>query len=519
MNRAFRDLHGRKARNYERKLRDYLSRVDDAEFLQLCWAVATLQNSPDISVSDYLIYPPKAVMPQAGDQHRVHLWELETLATMLLTTPKHLPHQRPNTYFDCRYFETIAQSTNLLRSLENSESAMQGAGQNILLEIARIAHRQFGWQRGYATQEQMVRFAYVYGQGECAEFFTSKYSLTVTDFMHVSFLLFAHHYRYPWSGPPKLEEFGIKSETLGRALKVNSVSLKTLKEKAKHLLASLDAKARISYLPSILRQFPISTSNDGRSIVAPLPELIMFRATAGLYYDFRDGPQRLTEEANLRFEEYVRELIVGLCPEFTALPSQKVGTKKSPYQTPDVLLVRGGKMVAVIECKATKLTYNAQFADNPMTEAERAYSQLIEGIIQLWWFFAKVRLGIHLNFPVTEDTCAVLLTMDSWMQMSSDLRNAAVAKARQGSNKYDDICPVDMRPIVFCSMQDLADTLFVSSEDDLMRAFDLAKEEKYRGWRILDLKQKLGTVILVKEFPLKTEILLPWWSRHDSNRA
>lgn len=38
---------------------------------------------------------------------------------------------------------------------------------------------------------------------------------------------------------------------------------------------------------------------------------VLARVTAGLYYDFMAGSQQMMEQANRRFEEYIRKLLVA----------------------------------------------------------------------------------------------------------------------------------------------------------------------------------------------------------------
>ncbi len=67
-----------------------------------------------------------------------------------------------------------------------------------------------------------------------------------------------------------------------------------------------------------------------------------------------------------------------------------------------------------------------------------------------------------------------------------------------------------MKPILFCSIQDLADTLFVSNEETILMTLVNAEMPKYRGWSLHGVRGDTGVEELRKEFPLKLEELLPW---------
>jgi hypothetical protein len=53
-----------------------------------------------------------------------------------------------------------------------------------------------------------------------------------------------------------------------------------------------------------------------------------------------------------------------------------------------------GKLVIAGECKATKLTYLAQFAEDPFDAEKKQYDQLARGVLQLWRYFSHVRRGV-----------------------------------------------------------------------------------------------------------------------------
>lgn len=516
MGRVSRDLHRRKRKKLYGKLTDLLSRVDDAGFLQLTWAVDMLQSSFGTEVRRYLEFPKEAATTDMASASYVYKWDLESLLLLLLSTPKYVVRPGFNRVLDCRKFGAMAQAVNLLRSLENSESAVMIDGSDIFMELHRIGQRQFAWQRGFATSERLYRFAFVYGQGDCAAFFQEAHGLSIAQFMKVSFILWAQLHRVPWTKPPDLRTLGIDAALLEKSLALIARPLPETRSAVKELIDAATGKGRfrVAYLPSALRQFPIIQAPEHGTIISPLPQLIMLRATAGLYYDFRNGPQNLTTEANNRFELYTRKVIEAFCPRLEALPSEPYGPKKARVDTPDVMLKDKGQVVAIIECKATKLTYEAQFADNPIEAAEGAYNQIVKGVTQLWRFISHVRRGIYEGQPLADNVHAIVLTMESWMQVSEGLQDQVLSRAKKLVMEDPEITEADMRPVIFCSIQDLIDVMFISTEDDLLGAFANAELPKYKGWGFREVRRDSGAPEMAKPFPLKVEELLPWWGKY-----
>lgn len=516
VSRATRDYNRRRGAKRLAALRLMLSRCDDRGFLQLAWATNMLQSDLGSNVERYLTYPEAAATSDMGAEFAIHKWDIETILAVLLSTEKYVwrPHEQR---FDYRYdaFDNMATATNFLRDAENYEAGAYLERTNLMVEMHRIAHRQFGWQRGFATSERLYRFVYIYGQGACAAYFQQVHGLSIEDFLKVGFVLFTQLHHQPWAKPVSVPEIGVDEELIGRALPLLSLDLADVRTETAALIGRMAEKGeqRLAYLPSALRQYPVIRDAKTDSYIAPLPQLIMSRMTSGLYYDLAGGPQHVLTEANNRFEQYARKVIAAFYPRFQVLSSQRYGPKKAGIDSPDVLVMDGDRVVAVVECKATKLTFEAQFADDPMATAKRAYDQLVKGVSQMWRFFSHARRGIYAGKPVSPTAHGVLLTMDAWMQMAGELRTAAQQAARDLLKDDPDVTDEDMRPIVFCSMQDLADVMIISTADQFLATLEKAVTNEYFGWGLREVRRNAGGEEVAQEFPLDPAELLPWWGQ------
>ncbi len=211
---------------------------------------------------------------------------------------------------------------------------------NIMLELHRIAQRQFPWQRGFVKPQNAYRFLYVYGQGKCADHFAAKHGITITNFVVCAFAFFWATYNNPVPLTPISDS--LNPAMIEAALKVIALSPEVARLKAREMRKIALEKnggkelSRTIYQPSVLREFPIV--RVGRNLIAPLPDLIMYRATSGLFFDIVGNGQELINDANQRFEEYARLLIKSHMPRFEVLEAQLYRFNKSEAQTPDVLV-------------------------------------------------------------------------------------------------------------------------------------------------------------------------------------
>jgi hypothetical protein len=419
-----------------KQLRKMFARANDAAFLQMIWAVDALQSGREAAAKHYFSYPSEAAASSslAPSALSIHRWELETLIVQLFLVPKELPREQGNLTLDCSQFESIRATINRLRSLENVEAARYLSGDfTIWGEMHRVAQRQFHWQRGYFNTPQFYRYAYLYTQGKCADYFKRAYRFEITDLIFAAFGLFAAYRTSPWvSRKTSVPEVGLTDETVQRAFPMMSCSREVARAETANLVAQAQdehgSPIPTALLPSVLRKTPFIHVDDPDRLISPIPETILLRVTAGLYHDLLPGGQEIINDANARFEQYCVDLIDAMMERFEVGGAYRYGLKGAPFDSPDVLIKHQGKLVIVGECKATKLTYLAQFAEDPFEAAKKQYTQLAKGIFQLWRFFSHVRRRL-----VQEDMAAgchaVVVTLGPFMQISRDPQNKVFAEA------------------------------------------------------------------------------------------
>lgn len=504
------------------RLKSILADTNDGDLLQMYWAVHALQDRREHLVGGLISFPQEAVTTEITSRWKVHPWNLETLISLQLNTPKGLTGYRRA---DISKFDTVAAMINLLGRVEDVENRDRINDQNILIEMHRIGHRTFQWQRGWRRSQDLYRHIYIYGQGKCAQFFETQYGISVTDFVSACFALFGVLSQGGWTSKVRgLHLIGLDDKLVDIVLPIVSDEIHEIRKASIDLLekveTGLGTTMPVIYQPSYLRVKPIIRSFSYRNhFIAPLPELILMRATVGLFYDLISGGQEIMNDANERFEAYARHSIKAHCPGFEPLPAIKYRHNKNDIETPDVILKRGNRVVAVFECKATKLTFEAQYAENPMESAEKGYAQITKAIFQLWKFFSHVRRGI-LELDVAEDAVGIVLTMEAWTQMGGPLRQKLITDAHAlAAQKDPDIIAQDMRPPVFCPIQDLDDLLATSDEDQLLTAFRAATDTRYHSWGIREVRQREAPKLsMTKDYPFDIAEFLPWWGQLPSRK-
>lgn len=495
-----------------------LIRTNDLGFLELAWATGILQSANPGPAKAYLSkYPAEAVSSEFTSPWTVYPWDMETLISMLLTTPKKPPNQAgPNYFLDTTNFAAMHTTVVKLRKLEDAEVLIMADDQfDGRREMTRIGQRQFHWQQGALHPELIFRFLSVYNHPSANEAFKAKSGISIDEFTLQGTQLYFEFLGRSRLRFPSFRPDSEKSSTRQKTLDLISISVEQARIEATKLVKNAKASEhglrRVAYQPSLLRKYPLIFDAKTNSYLAPIPALIISRITSGLYYDFI-GNQTVMNRSEHLFEEYTGRIIEGYFPELKALGQLKYGkTKGKQSDTPDVLVLDHGQLSIVIECKSTKQTFAAQFAEDPLGASEKAMPQLTKGILQLWRFFAACSSGKFNQYQLRPDARGMVLTLDDWFLLDHFFKNearrlATIQAAKEGIPSHI----LDM-PIVFLSSKGLADLMADTDLSGTYRVLDTAASVlKYEGFAPSDIARDLGIVQPRTKFPLDMSEVLPW---------
>ena len=292
----------------------------------------------------------------------------------------------------------------------------------------------------------------------------------------------------------------------------------------KNSTESNGASLPVAYQPSYLRRFPIiDFYKQGGLFCSPLPALILSRITSGLYYDIVAGPRALLNDSSGRFECYCKSLLSRTMPFFSVSSSQKYKVSGNSVETPDVIIEQDRLVVLVGECKATKLTFAAQFADDPAKAAKKAYAEIAKGVFQIWRYFSHVRRGIVPEKTIAGQAHGMVLTLDTWLTTSRELQEDVIRAAGMLADLDEHITEEDRRAVAFCSIQDLEISLLDLDEASLLKSIEAASGDRFRGWYFPSIYKEIGgadaKVRDRKAYPFDIREILPWWGNLEEMRT
>ena len=523
MSRASRD-------HYRKKLTNILKDMPDGMFFELCWATHALQSGREARVLNWFEYPREAVTSDLRSEYHVHPWTIETLLNECLATPKsRLPKWR-----NLRSFRFLPPLVNTLRKLENAESGIMLRRNHVLNTLHLVGHQQFEWQRGVLHRPQLYRSAYIYSGELAKEYFLRVQGFSLDDFTLTMFLLrsiFGQFAATYVTG--QFEQFGVSRELLGAVIRLISLPHANARAKAYELRRG---SGQTAYKRSLLRTHPCVSFED--STVAPLPDLVTRRGTTGIFYDVIDGPNAIKNEVakrfqttmlqiakwananrpETRFQTYCCELLSRMYSDLDVSGEYNYQLRKGRgFDTPDVLIRQDRELAIIGECKATRMSHEARFSEDPLTANPRGLGEMAKGVFQIWRFASHIRRGLLPNERCRTDVRGLILTLEPWLLMSRNIFEGVLQEAhRRAAEKDPDIGPEDRIPVIFCSIEDLEQTVSTATSASLLQAVRTAADENLRGWLLQHVhRDHVAHVPQQNDYPFKYHLVdvLPWWDR------
>lgn len=486
----------------------YLLKIAEAEpYFQMIWCADRIRAGDFDRGARGLSNIPQQVFDGIGESKLYFQpWMLEDLVNEWLATarPKISLPRRLN----CESFEGFAKVYNAIFRVDDTESGFEiERGQDVLQMMPRYAHRQFEWQQGWLSGPSVYRSAFIYGQGRSEAWFRQTHGVTPADLM-----LFAMAAQSAFSGAPSnrtsnflVPELGLDERLVVACLRLMSAPLDAVTTAATRLRSG---PYNIAAKPSVLRRTPIICFGKD-SFRAPLPELLVERATSGLYLDLVKAPDEVRNEISKRFEMYCFELVQDVYKE-KARKQYKYGSKKRSIDSPDILIMQNDRVELIIECKATRMTFEARFSDAWHEAAERGYTELAKGVAQIWRHVSHMRRGLLPDRP-TDHLGGLVLTMDPWMRMTHGQDEKIFEMARQWCAANDpEIGPDDECPVGFTHIADLESLFHTTDADHAMSA--LHKIAARAGWGANELGRDEGAPRVSRPFAFASRVadVLPW---------
>ena len=379
--------------------------------LRVIWAYCQHLQLPEFDLPKWIEVAPEFHELEVK-QLWISEWELETLARQVLIHARDKGLSKRS----LRRWANMSTLVNCLKRLENEIYGRYGSQDNVLFEVGRMAHRQFSWQGNRPNSTSLIRYYTIFNTNEINEIARDRLGLSVEE-IYVCATAFLGSLRSAPAVrcPVRSEIEKVPAETFARFTNWCAIDATKIRQILKHETSLNDTFA---YSYNSLRRWPlISTKDDaGHLVLCPLPTLLFWRYTSGLYYDLI-GDDRFSNALGTSFQSYVGQLLncASRTRRLRVLPEQEYGSRKARKRSVD-WIVYDGRDAVFAECKSKRLGWGAKAALTDISALTDDIETLGASVVQVYKTLRDYIDGHYPHFPYREK-CGVypmVVTLENW---------------------------------------------------------------------------------------------------------
>jgi hypothetical protein len=340
--------------DHHRSLRRYLRNFPLLESLSVVRAYEQhLQfNRPFPNDMEVAVAFRTADNPEAKN---IFEWELDILAKELVLNASDYA------YGTLRKWSSLSTAINLIKKLGNAVTASYPDlyQRDILIELYRIAHNTFPWQRGI-RRDTILRYFKIFGSDAFDPIIKARTGFAARELYLIGMTLSGHFSdSFVLDLPAKIEGLPITAAQVDRFIGLFSTDIDTLRRLVSES-QSYDQDYAYAFNP--LRKFPLIRlrGEDGAAIVAPLPTFLLRRFTEGLYYELCDAAG-FSDAFGPAFQGYVGDVLAAANPRkvLTIFPEHEYHLGRDRKDSVD-WIVFDQTADLFVECKTKRVRYGAK---------------------------------------------------------------------------------------------------------------------------------------------------------------
>lgn len=401
------------------KIRATVRQLGRRESLYVIWAycqylqVNNFKIPADIQVANALLNasPPQGILAE---------WTLEQMAREVI---RHADEE-PRRGRSLRQWDTLAVIANAFRDLEGEIYGQLIGGKRIHLELMRIAHRQFVWQQNRLNWKPIIRYYKLFNTPEIVGYAERATGLTVDQIYLIGMSYLGVFFGSPRAARPlNVEIPGLTQEDFDRFLAFTSLRWNAL---ATRLRCEHALDEGFAYRYSSLREFPlVQISHHGHDEIAcPIPTLLFWRITTGLYYSLKDTHGFATA-FGASFQQYVGEVLQQRItnPRMAVLGEEEYHCGYHRKDSVDWIVQHDDESALFVECKTKRLTWASKAGLTDLSALEQDIRKLAGAVVQVYKTINDYRVGLypHLAYVEARRIYPAIVTLEDWYLFGSDM--------------------------------------------------------------------------------------------------
>ncbi len=369
---------------------------------------------------------------------------------------------------------------------------------NILLELSRIAHRQFHWQVR-PNNPTLTRYYKIFGRPDMDAILQRELGLTAEKLYRIGLSLLGNYLEFfGMTEPIKTTLPDITDADVARFIDRFGADIDDMRgEIAK--AQSYDQDYPYTYSPLKARPLLHVTLNGQRTLIAPVPTYLFRRFTEGVYYELLAQPD-FSQSFGESFQAYVGEVMraVNAAGRLSLLPEQRFRVGKNEKDSVDwIALDATGHLF--VECKTKRLTFDAKKALASQSGLEAELGKMASFIVQTYKTLVDAKAGLYPHWkPNGQPVYPIIVTLEDWYAFGNAIMPVIEASVRQG------LVAAGVNPAVraehpysICSVQEFEKVIQVLEKVGIGKAM----AERFVGERT----NWLTSLALDEAFPLESK--------------
>jgi hypothetical protein len=296
----------------------------------------------------------------------------------------------------------------------------------------RISHRQFVWQQQRLNSSMVIRYYKLFNTPEIVAICQEATGLTVEEIYLIGMAFLAIFLGHPRTVEQmNIEIPGIDQERMQRFLVLTSRVELSNSLRDEHALDE-----GFAYRYSSLREFPlIRFSYEGqREIACPIPTILFWRITTGLYYALNDT-RGFPTAFGRSFQNYVGEILRAriTCPEMAVINEAEYHVGRLRKDTADWIVREGDQCALFVECKTKRLTWALKAGLADLTALDQDIRKLAGAVVQVYRTIQDYRAGQYPNlaFVARRQIYPAVVTLEDWYFFGHELPERLHAEVRR----------------------------------------------------------------------------------------
>lgn len=387
-------------------------------------------------------------------------WELETLCREVIL------NAQDGTYCPetLKKWSCLARAINKLKELEDSIGEKFVSPDNILLELHRTAHRQFPWQSAPPNKFVITRYFKIYSHPPLERIICEEVGMGINDLFIVGLALLGTYLdKFALFYPPRIDIPGLTLEAAEKFLAHFAIDLSQLKQR---LHAEQEMNDKFAYAYNSLRAYPLirMTYNKKDSLICPLPTLLFWRFTNGVYYEICTN-KAFADAFGEAFQIYVgdvlRQAIDASRTKF--YPEEEYWVGKNKKRTAD-WIVEQDDAILFIEVKTKRLVVLAKIEIDSEDALKNELRKMADFVIQVYKAIKDYRADQYPTFRFKHGRriFPLIVTLEDWFLIGPKLLSGLSAMVEQGFNEAE--LPLEWlkeMPYSICSIQEFEEAIQV----------------------------------------------------------